>query len=422
MHDDGQHGEGNVTVRNTARRRTASIRVPDGAGTYYRWLKDCLDGMEKEVPSIVRSAEAAARVHVEGGAIGIAGDASFLYEGFGRCGGLMSLATRRPDMRIRLTGLVDPAASANALAGAAREPDGWIRIGFGSGSVLDRAAADGTPFDYVVRNRASEHNGLFPAGDGLWVVPTVQLANLVALWVWTGEFVAACTRLGKMPLMFQGFAFPGGRERALKLGGTAVLGGAGCGSERLFHDQTPAPVAAGETGRAYLLDVRAILERVWSREEVNIRRAAAVAALAREKGHAIRVVAECHAFNSIRNRPCNPSWLSYGMPGDAGSDSIQAGDAILCMGYTDVRKDCADAARAAGATFMTSFSPCLEREGMPPGPGREYRRPDELFIDQHWPLGDAVVQFPGYDIGILPPSGVAGEAVLQMFTAEVQSP
>ncbi|MFZ4395761.1 MAG: hypothetical protein ACOYOU_09070 [Kiritimatiellia bacterium] len=419
MHEDEQHEDGNVTVPHTARRRTASIRVSDGAGTYYRWLMNCLDGIEKDVPRIIPSAEAAARVHVEGGAIGIDGDASFLYEGFGRCGGLMSLATRRPDMRIRLTGLVDSGASAGALAGVDRRPDGWIRIGFGSGCVLDRAIAEGAPFDHVVRNHAAVHNGLFPLGDGLWMVPTVQHANLVALWVWTGEFVAACTRLGKMPLMFQGFAFPGGRERALKLGGPAVLGGAGCGSEWLFHDQPPEPVAAGVTGRAYLLEVRAILERVWSRETGNIRRAATVAAQAREKGHTIRVAAEFHAFNGIRNRPCNASWLSYGMPRDAGSNSIKAGDVILCMGYTEVRKDCADAARAAGATFMTSFSSCLERRRLSERPTGENRRPDELFIDQHWPFGDAVVQFPGYDIKLLPPSGVVGEAILQMFTAEV---
>ena len=29
------------------------------------------------------------------------------------------------------------------------------------------------------------------------------------LWTWTGEFTAACTRLGKMPAMFQSYAAPG---------------------------------------------------------------------------------------------------------------------------------------------------------------------------------------------------------------------
>ena len=38
----------------------------------------------------------------------------------------------------------------------------------------------------------------------------------------------------------------------------------------------------------------------------------------------------------------------------------------------------------------------------------------DVFIDQHWELGDAAVAMPGYDVRILPPSGVA-----QLFIYEL---
>jgi uncharacterized phosphosugar-binding protein len=44
---------------------------------------------------------------------------------------------------------------------------------------------------------------------------------------------------------------------------------------------------------------------------------------------------------------------------------------------------------------------------------------DELFIDQHWKHGDAVVEVPGYDIPILPTSGVLTETILRMVESEI---
>jgi hypothetical protein len=43
----------------------------------------------------------------------------------------------------------------------------------------------------------------------------------------------------------------------------------------------------------------------------------------------------------------------------------------------------------------------------------------ETIIWQHWAMGDAVVNVPGYDIKILPPSGVIAEAVLWMTESEM---
>ena len=69
---------------------------------------------------------------------------------------------------------------------------------------------------------------------------------------------------------------------------------------------------------------------------------------------------------------------------------------------------------------MASYSTYKKGRDRPvrPAPGMD---PGELFVEQHWPFGDCAVQFPGYDIKIIPPSGVAAEAITGMVLAELQT-
>lgn len=46
-------------------------------------------------------------------------------------------------------------------------------------------------------------------------------------------------------------------------------------------------------------------------------------------------------------------------------------------------------------------------------------RSDEMLIDQYWQYGDAVVDCPGYDIRILPTSGVMAETVMWCVVSEM---
>ena len=54
------------------------------------------------------------------------------------------------------------------------------------------------------------------------------------------------------------------------------------------------------------------------------------------------------------------------------------------------------------------------RETNPVTPG-----PEEIHIDPYWEHGDACVEIPGYDIKILPPSGVIQTAALWMISGEI---
>src|SRR5262249_19129331 len=88
-----------------------------------------------------------------------------------------------------------------------------------------------------------------PTGYGICPLDTV--GNIINLWAFTGEFTAACTRLGKMPVHYQSYHLPGGRERAAKYQG------------QMFHDDmTIAPIAAGVLGNAYLHGITKFLLKV----------------------------------------------------------------------------------------------------------------------------------------------------------------
>ena len=43
----------------------------------------------------------------------------------------------------------------------------------------------------------------------------------------------------------------------------------------------------------------------------------------------------------------------------------------------------------------------------------------DINISGCWPYGDALVQVPGYDVSILPPSGVIQSAAYWMLVAEI---
>ena len=93
--------------------------------------------------------------------------------------------------------------------------------------------------------------------------PLDTVANVVDLWTWTGEFVAACTRLGNMPILYQSYGLPGGPERGKKYQG------------KKFHvDLTIKPIPAGVLGREDLDEVEQMLAKIGDTQMPKISQAA----------------------------------------------------------------------------------------------------------------------------------------------------
>jgi uncharacterized phosphosugar-binding protein len=388
---------------------------------YYSWMQANLDALEKNLPAITTSAEAAAEKYVTGewdlcasGDFGVAGEA------VGRSGGIMSFRWASPIGRY-----VKPGTKQIVLL-ALREDhyEDYLKqarekladassfvILMGPASLLERARKDGFPHAATIDNQAPSGEGFFPAAGDARAVSTSLVANLAALWTWTGEFVAACTRRGKMPALYQSFGVPGAKDRAEKLKGVR------------FEEQAPAPIKPGVLGKAYLNAARSDLGTFYKAERENLEKASRLAVETARQGR--KVYAFLHGHAIVMDQLTYPSsagiftqlnpnnWFAQNPKFTLGQ-----GDFVLCVGYASRFHDgdfkaWDDSARKVGATLAWSFT------DYQPAEVQAVRDAGELWINQHWAYGDAVVEIPGYELKAFPTSGLIAMAVLRLVEAGV---
>lgn len=392
-----------------------------GAEAYYQWVSSCLDAIEKDLPAITASAEAAAAKYVKDDCeLGICGDDGTVGEICGRSGGPMRMLNDNPGAALTISKrevkcvvlliLRDENFDRTmAKAGELRQHGNKVLIGLGRKELLEKVKAAGVVLDGAVENHAAPHGGLLQDERGAWRVPTDPVASMALGWTWIGEFVAACTRLGKMPPMYLGFAVPGGAERAKKIGNIK------------FHEGEPKPMPAGAIGKEYLGEQRKNLTAVHASEMERIRRVAEMALQARQAGKALYCVMHGHAvLGHVPYPPHDPGFLKrINKSWFTVDKNVQfaAGDVVFCVGFDGVFQgkewgDFAVNARKAGAKLAWSLA-TYRAEDIKTIPA------DELLVDQHWAFGDAVATVDGYDVKILPTSGVQAEAVYWMVNAEL---
>ena len=394
-----------------------------GADRYLSWLESCVTAAGNDIPDLTRSAEAAAaRYVIDGQELGILGDRALVCEGTGRSGGMIRMtAVSRPGRPVtpdwqgivlcfpRAGGQYDDFALARGLLAAGNHV-----VMFGTEGTRAAAEAAGVRHHAFVKSHAAEHGGLFPDALGGWTVPTQHAADMVALWAWLGEFVAACTRLGRMPVMYQSYDVPGARLRPERFAGMK------------FHAEPPVPMEAGRAAGEYLAELRANLGRFRPAERRHIRQAAAAAVEARLAGRRLYAFPHNHAL----------LWDRIGGPRDPGYFEqlnldwfrvkpllpVDPGDLVFCVAYSRIYAgtafgNFADLMRSRGVRLIWSLA-SYDRD---PVCGVLGIRDDEVFIDQHWRYGDAVVECPGYDVRILPASGVLAEAVMWSVVADMHT-
>jgi uncharacterized phosphosugar-binding protein len=85
--------------------------------------------------------------------------------------------------------------------------------------------------------------------------------------------------------------------------------------------------------------------------------------------------------------------------------TMEKGDVYLHVGYSYTPVDELTVARESGAKTIAVFTPGPTKvgEGTPvaPDPGMI-----DVYIDPYWKHGDSVVEVPGYDVKVMPVSGV----------------
>ncbi|MFC1451944.1 hypothetical protein ACFLSJ_01205 [Verrucomicrobiota bacterium] len=389
----------------------------NGLRRYCTWFTTCLDELEDNLPNIATTVEAAAQryVSVPSCGIGASGEPGFVEEWYERAGGIMAVKrfediAKAPVPAVILHALREERIPQDMHGINAQRARGNFIVVFGRADLLQAARDAGLAADAAVTLPAAHHGGLFPPSSpgGEALVPTDPTAAVAALWVWTGEFIAACTRQGKMPPIFLSYELDPSRVRAKRYAGKA------------FHDAVPRPIGAAVLGREYLRRARQTFQQVTTEHAEDLRTIAGMALDTLNRDHRLYTYAHGHAIQKhvgIRHDPGYFRQINTGWHRLIKDIELRPGDFVLCIGYNEIFRHTrhgrfAQKCRRQGISLAWSLAGYNEREIAAIQPG-------EPFVDQMWPRGDAVIALPGYDVSALPLSGLMSEAVFWMLNAEI---
>lgn len=345
------------------------------AENYLSRLQRIVTQTDSNLATFTESGERAAREFVSEGNLWVTGrQADFISEACGRAGGLMAIA---------------PLVS--------HVPTNHDIVLYAAPGALDDS-------DLSLLKQWQERGVCvvtFCSSAGLFGehYPIDTVANVIELWTWTGEFVAACTRLGRMPVLYQSYGLPGGPERGKKYHG-----------KRIHDDLTIQPIAAGVLGRQFLDQIGRMLAKLDNIQRPKLLQAAqwwrrAASATTLVTGHMF----PRHGQDPRALHPCDfvavPAWEDKNLLATSNPPSF-----VLYLGYQFAPQKLVEQAQAMGVKLVY----CDVQPARPPEPAGHI-----LYLAPGWPLDDGCVMVPGYDIPILPASGVIQAAVFWTIASEL---
>jgi hypothetical protein len=344
--------------------------------SYLKRVERTLELCQGDIASMQPVAEKAAARLVKSGKLWAAGQRSLVSEISGRAGGFMmirALADKAPDPDdvVLYTPEPDVATPAALLDSKA------LVICFGP------ATRDGLR---CFPNHAAETR----------VSPT--LANAIPAWVFTGELIAALTRLGKMPVIYESIGAYTGNARIQQYKSGEIA----------FHDDvTVAPVGAGMLGNRFVDLIGAMLRRVEKEQRGNLDKAGAWAREARAQDKQLVMYSMGHLFpdevgKTEIGRVFRSAVWNAGFRHPAPNDTYVPGDVIVHIAYQHPPDDLLRRARPAGARVVY----------VSVRPDRDYLKDsDVIWIDPMWDWPDACVPLEGYDVPLLAASGIVNGAI-----------
>jgi hypothetical protein len=234
--------------------------------------------------------------------------------------------------------------------------------------------------------------------------PLNALINVSAAWVWTCEYAAALTRLGKRPGILKSISFDDGQEFNAEV--RANRGG-------VWDCATPVP--AGVLGGRYLdrLD-RMVGDLAAPACQTQIQYAADVIAARIRSGGPVFAATCTHLMKEeIRLDLASPFRPVSPYRGEMQA-ALQPGDLLIWLGYIGMdtaRYQHGEAIRQTGADLIACFAPSVdETQNAPYALAR---------ILQPWELGDAEVSVPFPPGRMAPISGVLLGLQYRMLDAAV---
>ena len=386
-----------------------------GSFAYYQWFENCLAKLEEDLPKTIESAQAAAKKFVlEDYRIAIMGQVSFIVEAHGRAGGLMRIGDFYDEDIPGTKYIILYAIREEKLEQELRRigqlrRQGNMVIVFTSSSLLIKAPMPIPKFDYLIENHAAPNGGLSQTANGEWMIATDPLANVSALWLWTGEFISACINLGKMPTVWQSIRVPGALPRNAKIKG-----------KKFDSSYLQTKVEPGQFAKEYLFKLRNNLKQIYEDEMDNIRAVGDMASDVSRRGGKLYTFVHNHLLIHRQNCPGDPGYfekINKGWFRKRNEVKLTSRDLVFCVGYDRLYRgegfgEFTAEAREAGTALVWCITDYYEKE-------IEAVEPGEILINQPWSFGDAVVPVPGCDVNILPTSGVLSELIYWMTNAEI---
>jgi uncharacterized phosphosugar-binding protein len=364
--------------------------------------------LETGVDAITQIAEESASRLLAGGRIYAAGETGAVCELVGRAGGLCGIQARSWDHPAAPLGAGDVLLMADYGEGhtiAARlvEKGPLVVIFAPAGSPLVREplASNVRPIAIDVPPDA----GPRPSRGDRRFMPAAAPAVATAQWAFTAELIAACRRRHRQLAVYLSIHLDPGLRRFART------------KELLFERQLqPEPVAPGRYARQFLGQVGDGLRAVEAGEMEEIRRAGRWIREAKTAGRQVVRHFEGHLPPCEVGRPGDPDCFTGLSTADGEAAvkwvraNLHAGDVYLLLGYQQNEDALSLAANAAGARtiFLTSR-----------GPGKEQsQNAGHLYVDPHWPLTDACLDLPGYDVKACPLSAILGLSIYYAISAE----
>jgi hypothetical protein len=261
---------------------------------------------------------------------------------------------------------------------------------------------------------AAPDEGLFGLDEFRPLSPVRKFEQFVRGWLTTGEMIAACTRAGKMPIIWMSVWLEGAFARNATFFKHDNLREPWFTS--LFHDAWYVPpLEVGYTSGEFLSLLKKIHGGLIAQSR-QLAQAGAWLAEAKKANKRIWTVAVGHSYPEIlelaepKRYPIewghSYSDLRKALPAD-----LKKGDTVLHMGYAPVHVSDIKGILARGIRLIHS-SP--------------YGRPAELknhenfiWLDLPWRPADATVDIPGYGVRILPMSSSAHTMAYFAILAEM---
>ena len=367
-----------------------------------------VEGLRPRLPVISEAADQVAGHLAAGGRLLLASARpDFTSEGFVRSGGLMLAEEWRPHTRLAPDDTV-------ILGWSGAPPDqelellrdlrasGALIVGIGPAAWAEADSQLGTDL-FLESSLPLPEAVTAPFGGESY--PLISLQNLVVLWAFTGEIVAALTRVGRMPAMYQSVLVAGARDRNARFAGSR------------FHQTHQVPtIPPGQVGGDYLDAIGAILRALIEEEARAIERVGAACAQVLNDGRVIHAGMISHFPVHQHGAPGDPLYMRRLGALDGESPSVaelerelRSGDLFFFLGYYRRPTQAYRAARRAGARIVEVIT----------GDGSDDPPQPDHVIRPKWPFGDAVTRVPGYDVEILPSSGIVQAAIYWAVVAAI---